>query len=121
MGCLDNKVPFNEMTIYHTSNATDFFGLYRYGYAPASTVGLFMISATATNSTWYENGVNNFVQASVPKNSFTGSSILLGYCKFADSGGKRECSFSSIGTGLSEKEAKTYYTIVANFHAYLKR
>src|SRR5258705_7047941 len=57
MGCFDHGIPYNEMAIYHSSDATNWFGYYQYGPIPASTKGLFMLSATASDVTLYENGV----------------------------------------------------------------
>ena len=57
MGCFDHGIPYNEMAIYHSSDATNWFGYYKYGPTPSNTKGLFMLSATASDVTRYENGV----------------------------------------------------------------
>lgn len=121
MGCLDSKAPFNEMTIYHTSNATDYFGMYRYGYAPASTVGLFLISTSPENVFWYENGLPTHNKEDKPINQYTGYPILIGYVLNANSGGHRECSFATIGKGLSDRDVKVFYKIVSDFQLKLNR
>src|SRR5664279_1054817 len=38
MGCLDHGSPYNEMAIYHTGDASNWFGYYNYGPAPSNTV-----------------------------------------------------------------------------------
>ncbi len=121
MGCLDSKAPFNEMAIYHENNATDYFGYYNYGYKPTSTIGLFMLSATADNVTWYENGNKKFSSDKSPVMDFTGYPVLLGWVENASAGGKRECAFATIGKGLSNAQASAFYNIVKNFETALGR
>ena len=121
MGCIDSKGPFNEMAIYHSSNATDYFGLYRYGYAPEKTVGLFLISTSAKDVVWSENGIPTYSRNGPPKNEYTGFPMLIGWCLNANSGGQRECSFATIGKGLSERDVKAFYKIVSDFQIKLNR
>lgn len=121
MGCLDSKAPFTEMAIYHESDATDYFGYYKYGYTPTNTIGLFMLSATAGNVTWYENGLEKFLSNKPPVMAFTGYPMLLGWVVNAASGGRRECAFATIGKGLSAGQALTFYNIVKNFETTLVR
>ena len=115
MGCLDYAVPFNEMAIYHATNASDYFGYYKYGYTPASTIGLFMLSATSSDVVWYENGIHTFSKNAAPAEGFTNSPVLIGWAAGAASGGMRECAFATIGKGLTDAEALTFSTIVRNF------
>ncbi|HEV2833633.1 MAG TPA: hypothetical protein VGW31_16755 [Hanamia sp.] len=115
MGCLDNAAPFNEMTIYHATNASDYFGYYRHGYTPASTIGLFMLSATSTDVIWYENGINTFSKNAAPTEGFTNHPILIGYVASAASVGMRECALATIGKGLTGAEALTFSNIIRNF------
>ena len=56
MGCYDRASPYNEMAIYNSGDASNWFGYYDFGPKPANTKGLFMLSATASNVTRYENG-----------------------------------------------------------------
>jgi len=121
MGCNDWIAPYNEMTIYNETNASDYFGFNIFGNKPANTKGLFMFSATTTNVTWFENGVQKLEKGSVPVNKFTAAPILIGWCQNADAGGQRECAFSTIGKGFSATEALTLNNIVTNFEAALKR
>ena len=121
MGCIDSKAPFNEMTIYHTSNASDYFGMYRYGYAPEKTVGLFLISTSPENVFWYENGLPTHNKEDKPINQYTGYPMLIGYVLNANSGGHRECSFATIGKGLSDRDVKVFYKIVSDFQLKLNR
>ena len=121
MGCLDSKAPFTEMAIYHKDDASDYFGYYKYGYTPSNTIGLFMLSATADNIIWYENGQAKFLSDKPPVFGSTGYPVLLGWVENAPSGGKRECSFATIGKGLSGTQASTFYNIVKKFETILGR
>jgi hypothetical protein len=121
MGCFDRGIPYNELAIYHKTNATDWFGYYNYGPAPANTTGLFMLSATAANVTRYENGVVINSKGDAPVPGSTGYPILLGFVAGASSGGARECALATIGNGLTDAQALTFYTIVQNFETALSR
>lgn len=121
VGCFDGGRPFNQMAIYHDSNASDYFGFYRWGYKPAKTTGLFMLSATKNNIVWYENGVSNLEKGSAPVKGYTGYPVLIGWCRAARTGGQRECGFATIGKGLNAEEALTFYKIVEKFQSKLKR
>jgi hypothetical protein len=121
MGCLDHGSPYNEMAIYHTGDASNWFGYYKYGSAPANTVGLFMFSATVSDVKRYENGVVKNSSGASPVKGATGYSILLGTVKGASSGGSRECALATIGNGLTDAEALTFYNIVQNFETKLNR
>jgi hypothetical protein len=121
MGCLDHGSPYNEMAIYNTGDASNWFGYYKYGPAPANTVGLFMFSATASDVTRYENGVVKNSSGASPVNGATGYSILLGTVKGASNGGVRECALATIGSSLTDAQALTFYNIVQNFEIKLNR
>lgn len=121
IGCVDNQPPYNEMAIYHASNATDYFGLYRYGYTPEKTIGLFLISTSSEDVVWYENGTATYKENNPPRNEFTGYSLLIGWCRGADSGGHRECSFATIGKGLLPTEVQAFSKIVSKYQINLNR
>jgi hypothetical protein len=121
MGCDDHKQYYNEFAIYNSSNASNWFGYYSYGNMPSSTIGLFMLSSTATDVKRYENGVVKDSKGSAPTTGYTGEPILVGYVQGADSGGKRECGLATIGQGLSDTEALTFYNIVLKFEKTLGR
>lgn len=120
MGCADNVFYYNEFTIYHSGDATSWFGYGGY-LTPASTKGLFMMSSTSTNVKRYENGVVTSSKGSAPTTGFTNLSILIGKVAAAPAGGRRECALASIGQGLTDAQAATFYNIVQNFETALGR
>jgi hypothetical protein len=121
MGCSDWFAPYNQLTIYHESNGSAYFGLSIWGPTPANTKGLFMFSSTPSKVSSFENGILKYETDTVPVNKFTNYPMLIGWCQNAEAVGKRECAFSSIGKGLSEAEALTFYNIVNKFQNALKR
>jgi hypothetical protein len=121
MGCYDGASPYNEMAIYHTSDASNWFGYYDFGPEPASTIGLFMFSSTTSNVTRYENGSVINSSGKAPTMGFTGYSILIGKVSNAATGGQKECELATIGSGLTDAQAFTFYNIVQNFETALGR
>jgi hypothetical protein len=121
MGCSDNLSPYNEFAIYQSTDATNWFGYYKFGIMPSSTKGLFMLSATANDIKRFENGVMTVSKGSAPINSFTGMSILIGSVAGAPTVGQRECALATIGKGLSDAEAQSFYNIANNFETKLNR
>ena len=121
MGCTDYGIPFNEMAIYNKVDASNWFGYYDYGAAPSITKGLFMLSATANDVKRYENGLMSISKGSSPTMGFTGMEILIGSISGAPSVGQRECAMATIGNGLSDAQALTFYNIVTNFETKLNR
>ena len=121
MGCTDNVEPWNQLTIYHESNGSGYFGFTIWQPTPDSTKGLFMLSSTATKSLYFHNGVVTISKEESPVNKYTKFPMLIGACLNASSVGQRECAFSSIGKGFNEAEAATLYNIVAKFQNTLKR
>lgn len=121
MGCVDNKIPYNEFAIYHSSDASAWFGFNKYGMVPAITKGLFMLSATASNAKRYENGVMTLMKGSAPVSGFTGMPILIGTVAASPSAGQRECALATIGQGFSDAEAQSFYNIVNIFESKLNR
>jgi len=121
MGCADNLSPFNEFAIYQSNDANNWFGYYNFGRKPASTRGLFMFSSTTSDVKRYENGAMVIAKGSAPVNSFTAMPILIGNVSGSSAGGQRECSLASIGLGLSDAEAQTFYNIVSKLEVRLSR
>lgn len=121
MGCADNLKPYNEFAIYNSSDATDWFGFFNFGRKPASTKGLFMLSATTGNIKRYENGAMALAKGFAPVNAYTGMPILIGNVAGAPTVAQRECSLVSIGQGLSDAEAQTFYNIVSQLETRLNR
>jgi hypothetical protein len=121
MGCSDNTMYYNEFAVYNSSDASNWFGYDAFGIAPASTVGLFMLSSTATDVKRYENGIATDSKGSAPVTGYTNMDILLGTVAGASSGGQRQCSFATIGKGLSDAQALTFYNIVNKFMIAISR
>jgi len=121
MGCTDYISPYNEFAIFHSTDASDWFGYYAWGKSPSNTKGLFLLSATSSDVKRYDNSVITSSKGAAPKLGYTSAPILLGTVLGAPSGGKRECGFASIGYGLTDAEAVTFYNIVQNYEAALGR
>ena len=121
MGCYDSGLPANEMAIYNSGDASNWFGYYEFGPKPANTTGLFMFSSTASAITSYQNGIVKSLSSAPPVPGSTGYSILIGIVSGASSGGKRECELATIGKGLTNAEALTFYHIAENFETSLGR
>ena len=121
IGCYDQYSPYNELAIYNTDDASNWFGYYNFGPAPANTIGLFMLSSTESNVSRYENGVLKNSSGMAPVPGSTGLSILIGTVLYAPSVGMRECALVTIGNGLTPVQALTFYNIAQNFQAALGR
>jgi hypothetical protein len=121
MGCYDSGKPYNEMAIYNVWDASNWFGYYDFGPKPANTKGLFMFSSTASNVTRYEKGSVINSSGKAPTMGFTGYSILIGKVSNAATGGQKECELATIGSGLTDAQAFTFYNIVQNFETVLGR
>jgi hypothetical protein len=121
IGCIDYALPFNEFAIYHPSDATEWFGFHAYGTAPSVTTGLFILSSTANDVKRYDNAVVTDSKGSAPVFGFTGKPVLIGWVLYAPSGGHRECSLATIGSGLTDQEVQTFDKIVKTFEASLGR
>jgi len=120
MGCADTGSFYNELAIYHTWDSSVWFGYSDYAPMPASTVGLFMLSSTASRVTRYNNGVV-FNASGPPQAGATNLDILIGSVASAPVAGQRRCEFATIGTGLSDSEAQVLSNIVQNFEISLGR
>ena len=121
MGCADHSGPYNEFAIFNSSDASNWFGYYAYGVNPLNTKGLFLISSTSSDVKRYDNSVVTSSKGSAPDAGYTNLPILIGTVLGADSGGQRECGFASIGYGLTDAQALTFYNIVQNYEAALGR
>ena len=121
MGCTDGAVPYNELSVY--SNAADnseWFGFSQNILSP-NTTGLFMLSSSSTNSTRYRNGIVVGSKGSAPNNSYTNLTILIGKSRVTAHPGQKECALATIGNGLTDAQALTFYNIVQNFETTLGR
>ena len=121
MGCIDNAAPYNELAIYNSIDASNWFGYYAWGFVPAKTTGLFLFSSTAVNVKRYEDGVVTSEKNSNPVYGFSNKPILIGTVEASISGGHRECSLATIGKGLSDQEALSFYKIAQSFENSLAR
>ncbi|MEO8414000.1 MAG: hypothetical protein ABI472_10085 [Ginsengibacter sp.] len=122
MGCIEYGIPFNEFAIYHEFDVSVWFG-YRssFGIAPLNTKGLFMLSSTETDVKRFENGVVTDSKGSAPSPEFTNMPVLIGTVAAAPTAAQRECALATIGNGLTDAQALTFYTIVKNFQTELGR
>jgi hypothetical protein len=121
MGCTDRSTPFNELSIYSNSaDKSEWFGFSENRFSPQTT-GLFMFTSSATNVTRFRNGILVSAKGSPPINSYTRLSFLVGNSRMTMHPGQRECALATIGYGLSDAEALTFYTIVQNFENSLGR
>lgn len=121
MGCSDTKNPWNEFGIYQATDNTEFFGFHAGGVSPAVTKGLFILSSTASDVKRYDNGIVTDSKGSAPTTTFTNLPILIGSVAGAPSVGERECALATIGNGLTDAQALTFYNIVQNFETALGR
>ena len=127
IGCVDTTWPFNELSIYSnsldTSNSAQNSEWFGFSENPLTqnTTGLFMLSSTATNVTRYRNGNVVSSRGSAPDNFYTNISFLIGKSHETSQPGQKECALATIGNGLSDAEASTFYNIVQNFESALGR
>jgi hypothetical protein len=121
MGCTDGAVPYNELSIYsNPADNSEWFG-FSQNILSANTTGLFMLSSSATNVTRYRNGVVVSSKGSAANNSYTNLTILIGKSRMTLHPGQKECALATIGNGLTDAQALTFYNIVENFEAALGR
>ena len=121
MGCTDGAVPYNELSIYANSvDDSEWFGFSQDILSP-NTTGLFMLSSSATNVTRYRNGVVVSSKGSAPGNSYTNLTILIGTSRVTAHPGQKECALATIGNGLTDAQALTFYNIVQNLETALGR
>ncbi|MDQ6902346.1 MAG: hypothetical protein M3139_04945 [Bacteroidota bacterium] len=121
MGCADSKAPYNEFAIYQSSDATNWFGFYKFGDVPANTLGLFTLTSTISDVRRFENGKATITKGSAPTAGFTGMNILVGSVNNAPANGQRECALAAVGQGLSDAQAMTFNNIVHSFETKLGR
>ncbi len=121
MGCTDGAVPYNELSIYADApDKSEWFGFSQQILSP-NTTGLFMLSSSATNVTRYRNGTVVSTYGLAPKYGFTNLTFLIGKSRVTMHPGQKECQLATIGQGLSDAEAFTFYNIVQNFENKLGR
>lgn len=124
MGCSNNVFPYNIMAIYE--NFTDdivntwFHAFGDIQYQPTITTGLFINSSYGGHVVRYDNGKPAF-RYRAPVDSYTNSAVTIG--KLVDNShlGLKECRFASLGDGLTDAEALTFYNIVKKFESSLAR
>ncbi len=116
IGCSDSIPPFNELSI---GKFTEWFGL-NDTVAHVTTTDLYLLSSTATDSKRYDNNKLVLSLGYAPGNTYTNSSFLLGKSAIGQQG-FRECALATIGMGLTDAQALTFYNIVQNFEATLGR
>ena len=80
-----------------------------------------MFSSTSNDVKRYENSIVTGARGSAPVYGYTHKPVLMGMVADAISGGHRECALATIGYGLSDKEAQTFYNIVQAFETNLGR
>jgi hypothetical protein len=121
MGCSDGVYPYNELSIYSNSaDKSEWFGFSQDILSP-NTVGLFMLSSSATNVTRYWNGTVVSSKGSAPIRSYTHLTIQIGVTRVTAHPGQKECGLAAIGNGLTDAEALSFYNIVQNFETTLGR
>jgi hypothetical protein len=121
MGCTDGAIPYNELSIIADSpNNSEWFG-FKQNILTANTTGLFMLSSSSTNVTRYRNGVVVSSKGSAPNNSYTNLTILIGKSRVSLNRGQKECALATIGYGLTDAQALTFYNIVQYFVNALSR
>ena len=121
MGCTDGATPYNELSVYSNSaDKSEWFGFSQNLFS-VNTTGLFMLSSSATNVTRYRNGVVVSSRGLPPGNSYTNLTFLVGNSRITVHPGQKECALATIGYGLTDVEAITFYNIVQNFETSLGR
>jgi hypothetical protein len=121
MGCTDGAVPYNELSVYSNSpDNSEWFGFSENRLSP-NTTGLFMLSSSPANVTRYRNGLVISSKGSAPNNSYTNLTFLIGKSRYTVHPGQKECQFATIGYGLTDAQALTFYNIVQNFETALGR
>jgi len=121
MGCTDGAVPYNELSVYSNSaDKSEWFGFSEDRLSPATT-GLFMLSSSIANVTRYRNGIVVSSSGSAPKNSYTNLTILIGKSRITAHPGQKECALATIGNGLTDAQALTFFNIVQKFENTLSR
>ncbi|MDQ6904493.1 MAG: hypothetical protein M3139_15995, partial [Bacteroidota bacterium] len=122
MGCTDGAVPYNELSIsFVDGDDSEWFGFSEDGILTPNTTGLFMFSSTTTNVKRFRNGVVKDAKGSAGNESYTNLTILIGKSRVTVHPGQRECALASLGNGLSDAQALTFYNIVQNFENKLNR
>jgi len=121
IGCTDGAVPYNELSVYaNSADKSEWFGFSENIFSP-NTMGLFMLSSSATNVTRYRNGIVVNSKGWAPNNGFTNLTFLIGKSRVTIHPGQKECELATIGNGLTDAQAFVFYNIVQNFETALGR
>ena len=122
MGCTDGASPYNELSIsFVDGDDSEWFGFTEEDVLTPNTTGLFMFSSTATDVKRFRNGVVKDAKGSAGNESYTNLTILIGKSRVTNHPGQRECALASLGNGLNDAQALTFYNIVQNFETKLNR
>ncbi len=122
MGCTDGAAPYNELSIsFVDGDDSEWFGFTEEDVLTPNTTGLFMFSSTATDVKRFRNGIVKDAKGSPGNENYTNLTILVGKSRVTGHPGQRECALASLGNGLSDAQALTFYNIVQNFETKLKR
>ena len=121
IGCTDGAAPFNELSIYSNSaDNSEWFGFSQPILSP-NTTGLFMLSSSQVNVTRYRNGEIVSSKGSGPKENYTNLTFLIGKSRVTVHPGQKKCQLTTLGNGLTDSEALTFYHIVQKFESSLGR
>lgn len=122
MGCTDGAVPYNELSIsFVDGDDSEWFGFTEEDVITPKTTGLFMFSSTDADVKRFRNGVIIQAKGSAGNESYTNLTVLIGKSRVTGHPGQRECALASLGNGLSDSQALTFYHIVQNFESKLNR
>jgi hypothetical protein len=122
IGCTDGASPYNELSIsFVDGDDSEWFGFTQEDILTPNTTGLFMFSSTTADVKRFRNGVVKAAKGSAGYESYTNLTILIGKSRVTSHPGQRECALASLGKGLSDAQALTFYNIVQNFETKLTR
>lgn len=122
IGCTDGAAPYNELSIsFVDGDDSEWFGFSEEDVLTPNTTGLFMFSSTTADVKRFRNGVVKAAKGSSGYESYTNLTILIGKSRVTSHPGQRECALASLGKGLSDAQALTFYNIVQNFETKLNR
>ena len=122
MGCTDCAWPYNELSIsFVDGDDSEWFGFSEDDILTPNTTGLFMFSSTASDVKRFRNGVIKDARGSSGNEIYTNLTILIGKSRVNEHPGQRECALASLGNGLNDAQALTFYNIVQNFETKLDR
>jgi len=112
--CITLLAKWNDNTSYYGVNGAEVAG-----GSPATSLGLYIASRTASNSQkLYKNNVIQNTSSSASTGIPTANLTLAKGGSFYSN---RECAFASIGDGLTDAQASNFYTAVNSFQVSLSR